>query len=166
MAVAIRPGPAWSPDPPPPASSTLSGLMSRCTTPFWCAYASALAISRKSRRLSLTGSSPWRASRARSDSPVDERHREERHALHLAGESSGTMCGCWSRAARAISRLKRSIETPAASSGGRTFTTTVRPSAVSFAVKTRDIPPPPSSRSRVYASKRPVEGDRGGWSPE
>ena len=63
--------------------------------------------------------------------------------------SSGTMCGCWRRAARLISRLNRSIDTPEAISGGSTFTTTDRPRAVSSATKTLDMPPPPSSRSSV-----------------
>ena len=41
------------------------------------------------------------------------------------------MCGCCSVAASWISRLNRSTLTPAASSGGSTLTTTLRPSAVS-----------------------------------
>ena len=57
------------------------------------------------------------------------------------------MWGCWSWAARRISRRNRSTLTPAASSGRSTLTTTRRCSAVSRATKTRDIPPPPSSRS-------------------
>ncbi len=40
-----------------------------------------------------------------------------------------------------ISRLNRSTETVAASSYGSTFTTTVRPSALSRATKTVDMPP-------------------------
>ena len=48
-----------------------------------------------------------------------------------------------------ISRLNRSIDTPEAISGGSTFTTTDRPSAVSSATNTRDMPPPPISRSTV-----------------
>ena len=63
--------------------------------------------------------------------------------------STGTMCGCWSAAESMISRLNRSTETAAASSYGSTFTTTARPSALSRATKTVDMPPPPSSRSRV-----------------
>ena len=56
------------------------------------------------------------------------------------------------RAASRTSRRKRSTLTTPRSSGGSTLITTVRPSAVSVARKTRDIPPPPSSRSTVYAS--------------
>ena len=52
-----------------PLIKTLSGLMSRCTTPRVCAYASASATSRRMRTTSGTGSSPSRASRARNDSP-------------------------------------------------------------------------------------------------
>ena len=52
-----------------PVISTLSGLMSRCTTPRACAYASASTTSRRMRTASLTGISPSRASFARSDSP-------------------------------------------------------------------------------------------------
>ncbi len=59
------------------------------------------------------------------------------------------MFACCSRAAVAISRVNRSALTSTASSGARTFTTTSRPNAVSRATNTRDIPPPPSSRSRV-----------------
>src|SRR5215813_8371607 len=53
-----------------------------------------------------------------------------------------------------ISRLNRSTETVAASSSGRTLMTTVRPSALSRATNTLDMPPPPSSRSRVKDSPR------------
>jgi hypothetical protein len=53
----------------PPVTSTFSGLMSRWTTPFSCAYANALAISRSNRVASVTGISPVLASRARSVSP-------------------------------------------------------------------------------------------------
>jgi len=52
----------------PPEMSTLSGLMSRCTTPRACAYASARDTSRRMLTTSLTASGP-RASRSRSDSP-------------------------------------------------------------------------------------------------
>ena len=52
----------------PPAMRTLSGLMSRCTTPRWCAYASARVTSRRIPITSVTASGP-RPSRARSDSP-------------------------------------------------------------------------------------------------
>ncbi len=54
----------------PSESSTLSGLMSRCTTPLRCAYARASVTSRSMRRASPTGSSPSRASFTRSDSPL------------------------------------------------------------------------------------------------
>ena len=53
-----------------PESSTLSGLMSRCTTPCSCAYASARATSRSTEIASATGSAPCCSSRARSDNPV------------------------------------------------------------------------------------------------
>ncbi len=62
------------------------------------------------------------------------------------------MCGCCSRAAIAISRLKRSAESVAATSDESTFTTMCRPSALSVATNTRDIPPRGSSRSRTYWS--------------
>ena len=52
-----------------PAISTLSGLMSRCTTPCPCAYSSARATSRRMAVTSRSGSAPSLASRARSDSP-------------------------------------------------------------------------------------------------
>jgi hypothetical protein len=50
---------------------------------------------------------------------------------------------------RGLSRVNRSAERPSVSSGAMTLTTTCRPSAVSVATQTRDMPPPPSSRSRV-----------------
>jgi hypothetical protein len=50
-------------------SSTLSGLMSRWTTPRVWAYARAEATSRSTRTAWGTGSSRSRISRARSDSP-------------------------------------------------------------------------------------------------
>ena len=52
----------------PPEMSTLSGLMSRCTTPRWCAYASAFDTSRRMPITSGTASGP-RERRERSDSP-------------------------------------------------------------------------------------------------
>jgi hypothetical protein len=48
-----------------------------------------------------------------------------------------------------ISRSKRAAERPAARSGSSTFTTRRRPRRVSRATNTRDMPPPPSSRSSV-----------------
>src|SRR5213080_153670 len=67
----------------PPESSTLSGLMSRCTIPCSCAYASADAISRSMRMAWLTGNSPCRARRTRSDSPSTN-GIEVRQAVRLA----------------------------------------------------------------------------------
>jgi hypothetical protein len=61
------------------------------------------------------------------------------------------MCGCPSAAASRVSRWKRSVLNPARSSGGRTFTTTCRPSRVSSATNTRLMPPPPSPHSTRYA---------------
>ena len=136
----------------PPDMSTLSGLMSRCTTPASCAKASALATSRSTRIASITGSSPRWASWARSDSPFTYGIVKNGRPSDAPAVRSGTMCGCWSCAASEISRLNRSTETCPAMSDGNTFTTTFRPSARSVATKTRDMPPPPSSRSRVYAS--------------
>ena len=51
-----------------PESRTLSGLMSRCTTPCSCAYASAFATSRRMSTACAIGTGPS-ASRARRDSP-------------------------------------------------------------------------------------------------
>src|ERR1041385_6994631 len=56
--------------------------------------------------------------------------------------SSGTMWGCWSRAANWISRRNRSRLTPAVSSGGSTLITTRRPRARSTAPKAPPPPPP------------------------
>jgi hypothetical protein len=64
-------------------------------------------------------------------------------------EMTGRMFACWSDAASRISRSNRSADSAAASSGASTFTTTRRPNRCSLATKTRDIPPPPSSRSMV-----------------
>ncbi len=52
----------------PSERSTLSGLMSRCTTPWRCAYASARETSRRTLITSVTGIGP-RPRQARSDSP-------------------------------------------------------------------------------------------------
>src|SRR6187455_1974884 len=60
------------------------------------------------------------------------------------------MCGCCSRAASVISRLNRSADRPAASSGASTLITTGRRRAFSDATKTRDMPPRGNSRSIVY----------------
>ena len=53
-----------------------------------------------------------------------------------------------------ISRLKRSAEIVAVTCGGRSLMTTRRSSLSSRATKTRDMPPPPSSRSRTYLSAK------------
>ena len=63
--------------------------------------------------------------------------------------STGTMFACCSAATVWISRSNRSTLIPCASSGESTFTTTLRLSRSSSATNTRDIPPPPSSRSSV-----------------
>ena len=53
----------------PPESMMFSGLMSRCTTPWLCAYASAPATSAVIRRVSSSDSCFSRSRRSRSDSP-------------------------------------------------------------------------------------------------
>src|SRR5688572_24197513 len=131
----------------PRLTITLSGLMSRCTTPCSCAYASASVTSRSNRTASATGSSPSRASFARSDSPSMNGITYHSRSPDAFALNSGTTCGCWSRAASWISRRNRSWLTLAAISGGRTLTTTLRASFTSSARKTRLMPPPPSSRS-------------------
>ena len=79
------------------------------------------------------------------------------------------MCGCWSRAASSTSRLNRSTDAPASSSGARTLMTTRRLSAGSVATYVMDMPPPPSSRSITYwpaieASRRLRKSDMStGW---
>ena len=50
-------------------SSTLSGLMSRCTTPWAWALVNASATSRRILRASPSGNSPSRFNLVRSDSP-------------------------------------------------------------------------------------------------
>src|SRR5258708_7973025 len=82
---------------------------------------------------------------------------------------TGTICACCSPAARAISRSNRAVFTPAANSGDSTLTTTLRWNRVSSARKTRDMPPPPSSRSMVcvpasaaWSLSRRSEGTREG----
>ena len=87
----------------------------------------------------------WPRRHARGDRP-DRGGRYVSPALRMP-----TMCGCWSAAPSMISRLQRSTDTDCASSCGSTLTTTQRPSALSSTTNTRDIPPPPSSRSMVYA---------------
>ena len=131
----------------PPERSTLSGLMSRCTMPRACAYASAFATSRRMLTVSCTVSSCSRASRARSDSPSTYGIVKYGIPSETPVVSTGTMCGCCSAALTVISRRKRSTLTAADSSGGSSLITTRRSSAASRATNTRDIPPPPSSRS-------------------
>ena len=53
-----------------------------------------------------------------------------------------------------ISRLNRSAEIVAVTCGGRSLMTTRRSSLSSRATNTRDMPPPPSSRSRTYLSAK------------
>src|SRR3990170_4734652 len=69
-------------------------------------------------------------------------------------KSRGTMCGCCSFAASWISSRNRSVFTSAATSGEKTLIATTRPRERSCATKTRLIPPPCSSRSKVYVSPR------------
>src|SRR3982750_1364896 len=74
----------------PPDSSTLSGLMSRWTTPWSCAYASARATSPRMPTVSLIVTPP-RAPTPRAPQPCpqarafDERHCIEREPVGLAG---------------------------------------------------------------------------------
>src|SRR4051794_18583617 len=69
--------------------------------------------------------------------------------------STVRMCGCWSRAARRISRWNRSVPSEAASSGWRTLSATGRSCLRSRARKTVAMPPRPSSRSNSYRSRSP-----------
>ena len=85
---------------------------------------------------------------------VPRRRTEDLHPSMAPAESSGTMCGFWSRAASAISRLNRSVDTPAAISAGSTLITTRRCRAVSSATNTRDIPPPPSTFDDISGAER------------
>src|SRR5439155_10890053 len=103
---------------------------------------------------SPTGSRAPRASRSRSDSPSTSGMVKYGRSATSPAVSSGTMWGWWHRAQSAISRSNRSALVPAATSGRRTLTTTCRPSLLSVATKTRDIPPAGSSRSIVYPAPR------------
>ena len=117
----------------PAASSTLSGLMSRCTTPFACANARARATSRRMLITSPMVSGPC-ARRARTDSPSTYGIENQGSPSASPAPSTGTMCGCCSRAASSTSRLNRSTETPASSSGASTLITTLRLSVRSVAI--------------------------------
>src|SRR2546429_179516 len=68
------------------------------------------------------------------------------------------MLACCSDAAVRISRSNRSALMPAASSGERTLTTTLRPSRISSATKTRDVP---TISSGVFARERRMATDKG-----
>ena len=95
--------------PLPPESSTLSGLMSRCTTPCACAYASALRdVAQDARRPRDRA-----ARRVAPGARAATRPRRTASCSTAAPSASpasaaGTMCGCCSRAASWISRLNRS----------------------------------------------------------
>ena len=65
-------------------------------------------VAQDAHRLGRRGSSPCRASRARSDSPSTNGIVKYGSPSASPAVSSGTMCGCWSRAASWISRLNRS----------------------------------------------------------
>src|SRR5687768_1506333 len=60
------------------------------------------------------------------------------------------MFACCNRAASLTSRVNRSADMPSSMLVDTTLMTTARPRSVSVAWKTRDIPPPPSSRSMRY----------------
>src|SRR4026207_574585 len=87
-----------------------------------------------------------RVSRARSDSPGMKGMRKYGSAPTSPARSTGRVVGGVRGATVMISRRNRSTDTAAARSGDRTLTTTSRASVVSRARKTRDMPPPPSSR--------------------
>ena len=140
----------------PADSSTLSGLMSRWTTPCSCAYASARATSPRIRTTSGMMSAGPSVSRLRSDSPWTNGMVKYGSPFASPAARTGTMFACCSEAATRISRSKRSMLSAAPSSGDKTLTTTFRWRRVSSATNTRDMPPPPSSRSRVYAVPRDV----------
>ena len=65
-------------------------------------------------------------------------------------------CGALTVAVGFIELAEAFALMPAASSGERTLMTTLRPRRSSSATNTRDIPPPPSSRSRRYVPSRVV----------
>ena len=132
---------------PPAARRMLCGLMSRCTTPRSCAYASARATSLRIDTVSRTDSGPFVAMHVPSDSPSTYGMTKNGRPAASPALNTPTMCGCCNPAERRISRLKRSTDTDAARCSGMTFTATRRCNASSNATNTRDMPPPPSSRS-------------------
>ena len=137
----------------PPESSTLSGLMSRCTTPRACAKASARATSLRMLTVCAIDSGP-RASRVRSDSPSTNGIVKYGSPPVSPALSTPTMCGCWSAAESMISRRNLSADSSEAISGDRTFTTIWRWSFLSRATYTRLMPPPPSSDSMSKSAPR------------
>ena len=137
----------------PPESRTLSGLMSRCTIPRAWAYASALVTSRRIASTSPMGS-PLPSRRLRSDSPSTYGMVNQGRPSTSPAASTGTMLACCREAASRISRSNRWALSPCTSSGFRTLMTTLRESRASWATNTRDIPPPPSSRSMAKAVPR------------
>ncbi len=135
----------------PPASRTLSGLMSRCTIPRSCAKARARATSRRMLTVIGTESARSLVRRARSDSPSTNGITKYGSPSASPAAITPTMLGCCRLAEVRISRRNRSRDSPSAMSSRSTLTTTSRASDPSCARNTRDIPPPPISRSMRYA---------------
>ena len=144
-------------------SSMFSGLMSRCTIALRVRVAR--ARSPTSRRMRIAVGHRQRAVARRAARAATRLRRTASCStaprLDSPAASSGTMCGCCSRAASSDLALEPlGARVPRRARARSTFTTTLRPSAASSATKTRDIPPPPSSRSTCRRRRASAAGDR------
>ena len=129
----------------PPESRTLSGLMSRCTTPRPCANSSARAMSRRMLMTSASDSAAPASSRARSDSPSTKGIVYQGMPFVSPADNTGTMFAAGGRGDLNLP------EPLGVDSRGELASQHLhhdrRRRRFSIARKTRDIPPPPSSRS-------------------
>jgi len=122
---------------PAPVSITFTGVMSRCTTPWACAVASAEATSTDMVTASRQGIGPCRAIRAETDSPSFSSITTYGTVSRLSSGDSPkskmpVMCGWQSRAAASASCRSRSRNAwSPASCGESTLTATDRPSVSS-----------------------------------
>ena len=142
------------------ARTTFSGLMSRCTKPFWWAAERPSAIWAAISADSVGGIGP-RFKRARSVSPATYSETAYRTPSCSPTSKSGTTFGCESAAtARASFSKRRTLSGSPAWAAVRILTATSRWSRVSKARKTSPIPPAPTDATISYGPRR-EPGPRG-----
>mmetsp|Transcript_16546 Transcript_16546/g.49406 ORF Transcript_16546/g.49406 Transcript_16546/m.49406 type:complete len:226 (-) Transcript_16546:40-717(-) len=133
----------------PPATSTFSGLTSRCATPRACRYASAAASWRKTARAYTSGSRRSSSTTSKSSRPGARSMTSVTSSEPAKTPTKPTMFGCRSRESTRASRSSRRGSSGAWSRSGRTSTVlaaTRSPVRRFAASRTTENAPRPSAR--------------------